>query len=58
MANHKMGEMKGEIQDEDYCFECKKWIDTDEQGHMEHEKLSNRVDKPSKDNRVGRIYGK
>jgi len=38
-----MGGMKGMVQDEDYCFDCKKWIDTDEPGHQEHEKLSNKV---------------
>ena len=38
--------MKGEIQKEDYCFDCKRWIDTDEIGHQEHEKLSTRINKP------------
>ena len=28
---------------EDYCFDCKKWIDTDDVGHQEHDKLSNRI---------------
>ena len=38
--------MKSEIQQEDYCFDCKRWIDTDEIGHQEHEKLSTRINKP------------
>ena len=29
-------------QEEDYCFDCKRWIETDEVGHLEHDKLSNR----------------
>ena len=41
------GEMKGVVQEEDYCFECKRWIDTDDPEHQEHEKLSNRIGKPS-----------
>ena len=41
-----MGGMKGEIHKEDYCFDCKRWIDTDEIGHQEHEKLSTRINKP------------
>jgi len=32
-------------QEEDYCFDCKRWIDTDDVGHQEHDKLSNRIDK-------------
>ena len=38
-----MGGMKGMVQKEDYCFVCKKWIDTDDPEHQEHEKLSNKV---------------
>ena len=38
-----MGGMKGMVQAEDYCFVCKKWIDTDDPEHQEHEKLSNKV---------------
>ena len=29
-------------QEEDYCFYCKRWIEIDEVGHQEHDKLSNR----------------
>ena len=41
-----MGGMKGKVQEEDYCFECKKWIDTNEVEHQEHDKLSTRINKP------------
>ena len=41
--------MKGVVQDEDYCFDCKKWIDIDEPEHQAHEKLSNRFDEPEGD---------
>jgi len=40
------GVVKGVVQDEDYCFDCKRWIDIDETEHIEHEKLSDRFDKP------------
>jgi hypothetical protein len=37
--------MKGPAE-KDYCFECRKWIEPEDNEHQEHDTVINRTDRP------------